>query len=57
MFWIWGEILLISDGFTCSLNPEIISQEFQNVISKILSFIPKKNIMINIFNHVKLKLS
>ena len=42
-------------------NFEIISQEFQNSTSKILSFIPKKNTIINtlnyIFNHLKLKLS
>ena len=42
-------------------NFEIISREFQNSISKILSFIPKKNTIIDtfnyIFNHVKLKLS
>ena len=40
---------------------EIISSEFQNSITKILSFIPKKNTIIDTFNyiftHVKLKLS
>ena len=40
---------------------EIVSREFQNSIPKILSFIPKKNTIIDtfnyIFNHVKLKLS
>ena len=40
---------------------EIISRQFQNSIPKILSFIPKKNTIIDtfnyIFNHVKLKLS
>ena len=50
-----GLIFKTEDSF------EIISQEFQNSISKILSFIPKKNTIINtfnyIFNHIKLKLS
>jgi len=40
---------------------EIVSREFQNSIPKILSFIPKKNTIIDTFNyiftHVKLKLS
>ena len=50
-----GLIFKTEDSF------EIISREFQNSISKILSFIPKKNTIIDtfnyIFNHVKLKLS
>ena len=50
-----GLLFKIEDSF------EIISREFQNSISKILSFIPKKNTMIDTFNyiftHVKLKLS
>ena len=50
-----GLIFKTEDSF------EIISREFQNSISKILSFIPKKNTIIDTFNyiftHVKLKLS
>ena len=50
-----GLIFKTEDSF------EIISCEFQNSISKILSFIPKKNTIIDTFNyiftHVKLKLS
>ena len=42
-------------------NFDLISREFQNSIPKILSFIPKKNTIINTFNyiftHVKLKLT
>ena len=50
-----GLIFKTEDSF------EIISCEFQNSIPKILSFIPKKNTIIDTFNyiftHVKLKLS
>ena len=50
-----GLIFKTEDSF------EIISREFQNSISKILWFIPKKNTIINTFNyiftHVKLKFS
>ena len=50
-----GLIFKTEDSF------KIISREFQNSISKILSFIPKKNTIIDTFNyiftHVKLKLS
>ena len=50
-----GSIFKTEDSF------EIISREFQNSIPKILSFIPKKNTIIDTFNyiftHVKLKLS
>ena len=50
-----GLIFKTEDSF------EIISREFQNSIPKILSFIPKKNTIIDTFNyiftHVKLKLS
>ena len=50
-----GLIFKTEDSF------EIISREFQNSISKILLFIPKKNTIIDTFNyiftHVKLKLS
>ena len=49
-----GLIFKTEDSF------EIISCKFQNIISKILSFIPKKNTIIDTFNyiftHVKLKL-
>ena len=50
-----GLIFKTEDSF------EIISRKFQNSIPKILSFIPKKNTIIDTFNyiftHVKLKLS
>ncbi|MDC0605247.1 DUF523 and DUF1722 domain-containing protein [Nitrosopumilus sp.] len=50
-----GLIFKTEDSF------DIVSHEFQNFIPKILSFIPKKNTIIDTFNyiftHVKLKLS